>query len=211
MKKKIIIPVILLFIIIIVFISFNIFSNKIVSTITLDINPSIEINLDKSNKIVKVAALNKEANDIISNNLKGKKLDDALKIIRDNLINKGYIDNSAAIILYSKGNINNEELKVNIENIFNEKHVFADIIVIDNITKEDENLAKLYHISPAKASYIKSISNDNISIEDISEMIKMNEKKVLSNMHSILNNILKSRYKNKWYKKMKSMRKEFQL
>ena len=168
MKKKIIIPVILLFIIIIVFISFNIFSNKIVSTITLDINPSIEINLDKFNKIVKVDALNKEANDIISNNLKGKKLDDALKIIRDNLINKGYIDNSAAIILYSKGNINNEELKVNIENIFNEKHVFADIIVIDNITKEDENLAKLYHISPAKASYIKSISNDNISIEDIS-------------------------------------------
>ena len=52
MKKKIIIPVILLFIIIIVFISFNIFSNKIVSTITLDINPSIEINLDKNNKIV---------------------------------------------------------------------------------------------------------------------------------------------------------------
>ena len=139
MKKIIIIPVILLFIIIIVFISFNIFSNKIVSTITLDINPSIEINLDKSNKIVKVAALNKEANDIISNNLKGKKLDDALKIIRDNLINKGYIDNSAAIILYSKGNINNEELKVNIENIFNEKHVFADIIVIDNITKEDDS------------------------------------------------------------------------
>ena len=41
---------------------------------------------------------------------------------------------------------------------------------------------------------------DVISIEDISEMIKMNEKKVLSNMHSILNNILKSRYKNKWYK-----------
>ena len=49
MKKKILIPTIL----IIGIISYILYNNRIVSTITLDINPSIEINLTKKGNKLK--------------------------------------------------------------------------------------------------------------------------------------------------------------
>lgn len=42
-------------------------NNKIVSTIMLDINPSVKINLNKKNKVVNVITLNEDAKKIVSN------------------------------------------------------------------------------------------------------------------------------------------------
>ena len=78
MKKKIIISIIICLIIVIGLISYNIWDNRVVSIITLDINPSIEIKLNRKEKVVSVVALNSDAKEVISNDLKGKKLDKAL-------------------------------------------------------------------------------------------------------------------------------------
>ena len=73
MKKKIIISIIGCLILIIGIIGFIIWNNnRIVSTFTLDINPSIEINLDKNDKVKSVVALNEDAKGIIGKDLKGK-------------------------------------------------------------------------------------------------------------------------------------------
>ena len=81
MNKKIIIPIFI--IIVIGFIGFIFWSNMTISTITLDINPSIEINLKRNSKVKSVIALNDDAKDIINNDLFGKSLKDALKIITE--------------------------------------------------------------------------------------------------------------------------------
>ena len=168
MKKKIVIPII--FVLLIGVTSFILWNNRTVSTITLDINPSIKINLNKKGKVKNVLALNNDAKDIIKN-IKTSSLDETLKNITNNIINNGYSDDDQVfIILYSTGNINNEEIEHKIKNNFEEKNIFSDIIIIEDITKEDEKVANKYNISPAKASYINSITNDNKNI-DVKDLI----------------------------------------
>jgi len=182
MKKKIIIPIgIVALFLVIGFIIFD--NNKIVSTITLDINPSIEINLTRNEKVKSVVALNEDAKEIVNGNLKGKSIDDTLKQITDNLIEKGYVaeENFLEIILYSEGDISNKELETKLKETLEKKKIDSNITTIEKVSKEDEELAKKYDVSPAKISYIKSIikDNENINIEDLSNksVSELNETK----------------------------------
>ena len=151
MKKKIIIPIgIVALFLVIGFIIFD--NNKIVSTITLDINPSIEINLTRNEKVKSVVALNEDAKEIVNGNLKGKSIDDTLKQITDNLIEKGYVaeENFLEIILYSEGDISNKELETKLKETLEKKKIDSNITTIKKVSKEDEELAKKYDVSPAK-------------------------------------------------------------
>ena len=170
MKKKIVIPIIILLVSVIGIIGFILWNNRIVSTITLDINPSIEINLNKNNKIKKIQALNDDAKEIITNDLKDKTLEETFNLLIINLIDKGYVDNnSIEVILYTNGKITKEEVAKQIEFEFGKENVHTEVIIIKNITNEDKKIAKKYNISPAKASYINSINkeNNNIMIENL--------------------------------------------
>ena len=169
MKKKIMVFVIFFLILAIGVSGYIIWNNRIVSTITLDINPSIEINLTRNEKVKSIVALNNDAKEITNNNLKGKTLDVALESITNTLIDKGYVkDNQVEIIIYSDGNIKSDKVESKIKNSFDKKQISTSVIVIESVTKEDKELAKKYNTSPAKVSYIKSIEkeNKNISIED---------------------------------------------
>lgn len=171
MKKKIIIPIMICLFLVIGIIGFIIWNNKIISTITLDINPSIEINLNRNEKVKSIIALNDDANKVISDNIKGKSLEDTFKILITNLIEEGYIEeeNNINVILYVDGKITNKEVAEQIEFEFGKKNVHSEIIVIDKITSEDENLAKQYNISPAKVTYIRTLTDEseNLSVEDL--------------------------------------------
>mgnify|MGYP003571268953 CR=1 FL=1 len=171
MKKKIIISIIGCLILIIGIIGFIILNNnRIVSTFTLDINPSIEINLDKNDKVKSVVALNEDGKGIISKDLKGKSLDDTFDLLITNLIDGGFIeDNYVDVIVYSNEKLSSEDIGEKVEFSFGKKEVHAEIIVIDKITKEDEELAKKYNVTPAKMSYIKTIiqDNKNVNLEDL--------------------------------------------
>ena len=174
MKKKIIIPIVTVVLVIIIgFVSFIIFNNnkKIVSTITLDINPSIEINLNKKEKVISVVALNDDANAIVNDNIEGKNIEEALGVITDNLIERNYAreDDLLEVILYSNGKITNKKVEEILTRSLKEKRIDSTVIIIDRITEEDEKLAKKYKVSPAKVSYIRSITkdNENINLEDL--------------------------------------------
>lgn len=170
MKKKLIIPIIICLVIITGGIIYFLNNNRIVSSITLDINPSIIINLDKDNKVVNVKPLNNDAKDIISNKYNNKNLDEVFDLLITDIIDKGYNnDNNIDVILYTDGNIKNEDIANKIEFVFGKKDIHTEVIIIEEITKEDKELAKKYNISPAKASYIKSIKEDNekVILEDL--------------------------------------------
>jgi len=165
MKDKLIILLSICFILIVSFIGFFLWSNRTVSSIFLDINPSIKINLNKKGIVKSVKALNKDAEYVI-NNLEGKTLEDSLNKLTENLIEKEYIkDVHIEIILYTEGSINNEKVINEVSKSFNKKEVDTSIIVVESISKEDKKLAKKYDISPSKASYINSIKEDNENID----------------------------------------------
>ena len=124
MKKKIIIPIILCLVLVIGITGFIIWNNRIVSTITLDINPSIEINLDRNENVKSIVALNDDAMEIINSNIKGKTLEETIDTIVDNLIDKGYVkeNDTIEIILYSEGKISNNDIKEKLNNNLQNKY-----------------------------------------------------------------------------------------
>lgn len=165
MKNKIIIPIIVVLVLIIGII-YNFINNRVVSTITIDINPSIEINLNKKEKVVKVKALNEDAKELVNKKYNKKTLEETFELLVTELIDKGY-DNNMNVILYADGKVKDEDVAKKVEFIFGKKDIHTEIIVIEEVTKEDKELAKKYNISPAKASYIKTIIKDkeNISVD----------------------------------------------
>lgn len=168
MKKILLNPIVYLSMVIII--GLLLYLNRTTSIITLDINPSIQINLKSNNRVKKVIALNEDAKEVISNNLNGKTIDDAINTITSNIVTKGYVESDQVeVILYSSGIIKNDELGEKIKASFNEYDIFSDVIIVDDVTKKDEDLAKKHNISPAKAYYINSLieENDSITVEDL--------------------------------------------
>lgn len=167
MKKKLILIISL---IIFIIISFIVWNNRTVSTVTLDINPSIKISFNKNKIVKKVEAINEDAKEIIKDELKGYTLEEVIKNITEKVIDLGYAkDNYVVVLVHSAGNVNNDEVTNILDSSFRKKEVYADIIVIDNITKEEEKLARQYGITPAKASYINNMleENKNLNIKTL--------------------------------------------
>ena len=67
--------------------------------------------------------------------------------------------------MYSKGSIDNRYIETKIIDEFNKNNLPAVVHIIDKITKEDEELAKKYNISPSKAAYINEIVNENENVD----------------------------------------------
>lgn len=90
----------------------------IVSTIILDINPSIKLNLDKEDTVFDAIALNEEATEIVEY-LNGKDIKTAIETINSRLIEKEFIKDDTIILLNVEGkfsssdvlNLINEDLK----------------------------------------------------------------------------------------------------
>ncbi len=165
--KKIIIPVIF---ILLLGIAFLLWINRTVSTVTLDINPSIEINLKANGKVKNVKALNEDAKKIITNDLSGKTLDEIIDSISEKAVENGYISNeNNSIIIYGTGNVNIDNIKVSVQDSFYKRNIPTNVIIIEEVTKEDITLAKKYNITPAKAAYISEMisENENLTVQDL--------------------------------------------
>lgn len=171
MNKKIIIGLVC-FLVVGIVLGYLFLYDKAATTITIDINPSIEIKLDKNDNVISVKALNDDAEKIVVDNVNGKSFVEALSVITDNLLENGYVtDDIPVVLIYSTGNMDKKELEDNVNFIFNNKDLDVNVIVIESVSKEDEKLAKKYNITPSKAAYINSIteSNENIDVENLVE------------------------------------------
>ena len=168
MKKKIIIIGIIILIIGII-LSFKIFKENY-SIITLDINPSIELKVNRKDIVVKATALNEDAIELIDD-LKNKNIDEVLTSISNEIIDKiNNEDKEYIILLHVEGKLETDKVSGKINEVFNERNKPVNIIV-PIITKEDEKKSKKLNITPAKAAYLKEVTetNDNLKIEDLIE------------------------------------------
>ena len=66
------------------------------SAVTLDINPSVELILNQKDQVIDVIALNEDANILITANIDGMNLDEALNYILDKASKAGYLQNDKA-------------------------------------------------------------------------------------------------------------------
>ncbi len=154
------------------------------TTITLDINPSIEIKLNKEERIIKVNALNEDAKKIVDDSLKDKVFEDALNMIADKLIENDFArpNDELSVIVYSEGEMKSHDVGEKINGALNSKEIRTNLIVVDNVTKEDIEFAKKNSIGVGKAAYINSITkeNSNISADDLIDkpVNEINETKV---------------------------------
>ncbi len=165
MKKKVIFIILGILIIICAVVGFYFYSNRTVATITLDINPSIEIHLKKNNLVKEIIPLNDDAKEIVSSDMNGKDLNDTMNLLTKNVVEKGYDkDGIVEVLVWSEG-IDNKEVESIIFKSCEDNNVGSNIKVVENVTEEDKEFANKHNISPAKASYINDVTKEKDNIE----------------------------------------------
>ena len=79
--------------------------NTVASTISLDVNPSIEIRVNKYEKVLEILALNDDAEVVLGDmDFKGSSLDVTINALIGSMLQNGYLDELANSILISVDN-----------------------------------------------------------------------------------------------------------
>ncbi|MDD2364192.1 MAG: PepSY domain-containing protein, partial [Eubacteriales bacterium] len=160
------------------------------AVVAFDVNPSIELSVNRSEKIIKVNSRNMEAHEVVGDmRLKGVNLDVAVNALVGSMVQKGYItdmDNAILITVNSNDSEMGEQLQERLTSEVSTllKGLSVDGAVLAQSADDDfaEDLAEKYGISRSKASLIeKLIAQDptltyedvvDLSINDISLLIE---------------------------------------
>lgn len=145
-------------------------TGEVDSIITLDVNPSISIDIDQNETVMAVQALNDDAEKVIGDmDLQGTDLDVTVNALIGSMLKNGYLDeakNSILVTVENDDQARGDELKEKITNdikkVFSEDGLEA--AVLSQTLTEDEQidaLAQQYGISKGKAALIQElIGND---------------------------------------------------
>ena len=168
--------------------------NAVDSIVSIDVNPSIEISVNKKQKVVDVKAVNEDGADLLGDkNYKGMELETAIDSIVTLLKEKGYIDVDRNSVLVSvknndkqKSNKLSEKLAQMIYDLFAETDISASILS-QSVTSTDQlaELVNSYGISEGKAQLIAQILEENhlltadsianLSVNDLNLLISSND------------------------------------
>lgn len=150
----------------------------VASIVSLDVNPSIELEINKNEKVLTCAALNEEAVKVLAGmnggaDLKGTKLDVAVNAIVGALVRSGYLDSISSAILISVEDKDQtraaklqQELIAAVDVVLQEKA--SDAAVLSQTVAKDsalEKQAKENNISTGKASLITRVIALNSSLK----------------------------------------------
>lgn len=146
--------------------------NKVLTVLTIDINPSLKLNLNYKDEIIKVEGLNEDGINLLKEeNFKGDDLDDAIEEIAELTVKKGYVSEEDNYILV---NVEGKDIKGKvvtlIDKAFKEENVECNVIV-QEINANAKDMAEKYGISESKASYIeeKIKENEGITFEELKD------------------------------------------
>lgn len=180
-KKLVVISSLILATAILIFISHLIKEdNKVVSTITLDVNPSVKIELNKHDKVLNISALNSDAKKIVNQTKGHNSLKDTISSLVENLSKSKFItEDNVTVLVNSNGKINIDQVSQLVISSFRKNNITASVIVQNSSDTSSKN-AKRYGISEGKASYIETmikennnLTFDNLKDKSITELIKI--------------------------------------
>ena len=153
----------------------------IVSTLTIDVNPSIEINLNNENEVVNVKPLNEDSTKLLENTeFKGNSLEETMNILITLLKDNEYLSYETNTILINVES-NDEKLSSivqdSVKKIAKEKEIIIDVVMLSvEETEELKELAVQNNITISKAYYIQEQIKDEegITFEELKD-VSINE------------------------------------
>lgn len=179
----------------IAFQSFQSTLDTVDSIVSLDVNPSIELKVNKDERIIEANARNEDARVILDDmDLKGTDLNVAVNAVVGSMLKHGYITQDSNSILISVENADSEkgaalqkELTAEISGILKASSVEPS--VLSQTLEEDkelEDLAETYGISLGKASMIRQImeKDSRLTAQNLAGLT-INELTILSTSHDI--------------------------
>jgi len=141
--------------------------------LSIDVNPSIELTFNRLNNVIEVQAMNQEGKDILAAaNLKGLKLDKAVREIVFTFIDKGYLSKEDTIILLSsKDNSFSKDALKRIQNqtvvwlkdYYKSTNLASQVV---DLSPAEMELAEKLGISFGRYSLIKEIAINDLGITE---------------------------------------------
>lgn len=182
-------------------ISHNTTTPNIAATVTLDVNPSIEIQVDENEKTIAVLPLNEDAKTAIGEmDFTGSNIDVTIHALIGSMVTKGYITDFKNCVLLSVESANHatelrEKLTAEISALIGENTFGGSVITqtVNNTNEELKELAQAYNISVGKAQLVNtvlSVKNDKTFAElataSVTELyLALAEENFTENNHSI--------------------------
>lgn len=152
-------------------------NSRVDSIIGIDVNPSIELSVNRNDKILKANPLNADAKEILDDmELKNVDLNIAVNAVIGSMVRHGYLDEVENAILVTVSNDDREkasalrqDVVVDIEKSLEEHKVTA--VVYDqeaSVRDEVKQLAEEYGISYGKAYFLQElVAGNDLNEEDL--------------------------------------------
>ena len=155
---------------------FLIMNSQSYGYVSIDVNPSIEYRLNLFDKVVRVSAVNHEGEALLESigleNLKGKKIEDALALTVNELSVQGYLDGEDAGVFISSSSKNelaskalDQKLKAYTEN---EEKLAGITVLTASVSPETVEEADKLGTTAGKLHLIKALG-ENVNAEEQSE------------------------------------------
>ena len=145
--------------------------NTVASVISLDVNPSVALSVNKNEKVLDARAANADGEQILDGmDLKGTQLNVAINAIVGSLLKNGYVDELANSILITvedsdtaRGNALEQSLASEVDAILESASVHGAILsqTVDNADSALQAKADEYGITLGKAVLIQSMVDQN--------------------------------------------------
>ena len=156
-------------------------NGKVDSVIGIDVNPSVELSVNKKNKVLSAKALNEDAESIMQDmDLKGVDLNTAVNAVIGSMVTHGFfsdLDNAVLVTVsndsISKASSLRFEVVSDIQNTLEQNKVKA--VVYDQQVIEEAEVKKLaeeYKISYGKAYFLRELilQNSSLTMDDMKEL-----------------------------------------
>lgn len=153
-------------------------NGKVDSVIGIDVNPSVELSVNKKNKVLGAKALNEDGESIMQDmDLKGVDLNTAVNAVIGSMVTHGYLSelDNAILVTVSNDSISKAQglryaVVNDIRNTLEEKQLKA-VVYDQQVMEEDEvkQLAEEYKISYGKAYFLRELilQNNSLSMDDM--------------------------------------------
>lgn len=162
----------------------------VASVVSMDVNPGIEIKVNKKEKVLEVNPLNEDGRIIVGDmDFKGSSLEVAVNALLGSMLRNGYLNDSANTILisvYNDDEVQAENLRgrlmIEVSSML-EKEDFRPALISQTVQadREIEKKAEQYGITNAKAQLISQLmdKNDIYTFEELAD-ISINDLNILS-------------------------------
>ena len=177
--------------------------HRVDSIVEIDVNPSIELKINRQEKILSANPLNEDANVILDGmDLKGVDLDIALNALIGSMLKNGYVNELRNSVLISVENEDeaksaalSQRLTDEVNKLLSDSSIQGAVLSQTLTGTEDlEQLAQTYGISPGKAAIIQLLveQDPTLTFEDMAKLSINDLNLLLSAKNTDLNNNITS-------------------